>query len=88
MNFTVWILTTTSQSPLMLTHNPQLTPPTPTKRPRGHDTSIEALTLYGSSQITLFKISGTTNCANSLTKPLTMEQLASEAAIYEVEVEP
>jgi hypothetical protein len=34
----------------------------------------------GSSQITLFKISGTTNCANSLTKP-------QATAIFEVEVE-
>jgi hypothetical protein len=42
----------------------------------------------GSSQITLFKVDGTENCANSLTKPLTADQLISETAIYEVEVEP
>jgi hypothetical protein len=33
---------------------------------------------FGTSQITLFKVNGTTNCANSLTKPLPAEQLASE----------
>jgi hypothetical protein len=42
----------------------------------------------GSSQITLFKIDGTKNCANSLTKPLAVNQLAMEAEVYEVEVEP
>jgi hypothetical protein len=42
----------------------------------------------GCSQITLFKVDGLENCANSLTKPLTAEQLASETKIYEVEVEP
>jgi hypothetical protein len=42
----------------------------------------------GTSQITLFKIDGTTNCANSLTKPLSADQLALEASIYEVEVDP
>ena len=42
----------------------------------------------GCSQITLFKIDGTANCANSLTKPLTADQLTSEAVVYEVDVEP
>ena len=42
----------------------------------------------GSSQITLFKIDGTNNCANSLTKPLTTNQLGLETEIYEVEAEP
>jgi hypothetical protein len=32
----------------------------------------------GCSQITLFKVDGTDNCANSLTKPLTADQLTSE----------
>jgi hypothetical protein len=40
------------------------------------------------SQIVLFKVDGTTNCANSLTKPLSAEQLAIETKIYEVEVDP
>jgi hypothetical protein len=42
----------------------------------------------GCSQIVLFKIDGTQNCANSLTKPLSADQMNSEAATYEVEVEP
>jgi hypothetical protein len=42
----------------------------------------------GSSQIVLFKVDGTTNCANSLTKPVTAEQLAHDTSIYEVEVDP
>jgi hypothetical protein len=42
----------------------------------------------GNSQIVLFKVDGSTNCANSLTQPLATEQLAVEAAIYEVEVDP
>ena len=42
----------------------------------------------GSSQIILFKIAGDLNCANSLTKPLTAEQLALETVMYEVEVDP
>ena len=42
----------------------------------------------GCSQVVLFKIDGTRNCANSLTKPLNANQMALETAIYEVEVEP
>jgi hypothetical protein len=42
----------------------------------------------GSSQIILFKIAGDSNCAYSLTKPLTAEQLALETVMYEVEVDP
>jgi hypothetical protein len=34
------------------------------------------------------RVDGTENCANSLTKPLTADQLTSETAIYEVEVDP
>jgi Reverse transcriptase (RNA-dependent DNA polymerase) len=41
-----------------------------------------------SSQVILFKIDGTANCANSLTKPLPAEQLCTEALIYEVQVKP
>jgi hypothetical protein len=41
-----------------------------------------------SSQVILFKIDGTSNCANSMTKPLPADQLSSEASIYEVEVKP
>jgi hypothetical protein len=42
----------------------------------------------GTLQVTLFKIDGTTNCANSLTKPLSADQLALETAVYEVEIDP
>jgi hypothetical protein len=42
----------------------------------------------GCSQSVLFKTDGTENFTNSLTKPLTADQLASETTIYEVEVEP
>jgi hypothetical protein len=41
-----------------------------------------------SSQIVLFKVDGKTNCANSLTKPLSTDQLALETSIDEVEVDP
>jgi hypothetical protein len=41
-----------------------------------------------SSQIVLFKIDGTANCSNSLTKPLPAEQLAKETEVYEVAVKP
>jgi hypothetical protein len=40
------------------------------------------------SQIVLFKVDGTNNCANSLTKPLSAEQLSVETKLYEVEVDP
>jgi hypothetical protein len=41
-----------------------------------------------SSQVILFKVDGTANCSNCLTKPLPAEQLNTEAAIFEVEVDP
>jgi transposase InsO family protein len=41
-----------------------------------------------SSQVVLFKVDGTINCANSLTKPLPAEQLAKETEVYEVAVKP
>jgi hypothetical protein len=40
------------------------------------------------SQIVLLKVDGTSNCANSLTKPLSADQLAIETNLYEVEVDP
>jgi hypothetical protein len=42
----------------------------------------------GNSLITLFKVNGATNPANSLTKPLPVEQLTIETAVYEVDVDP
>jgi hypothetical protein len=42
----------------------------------------------GNSQIVLFKVDGSNNCDNSLTKPLSAEQLTVESALYEVEVDP
>ena len=39
-------------------------------------------------ELTIFKIDGTANPANSLTKPLPTDQLQREASIYQVEVEP
>jgi hypothetical protein len=41
-----------------------------------------------SSQIKLFKIDGTINPADALTKPLPAEQLKKEAPFFEVEVDP
>jgi hypothetical protein len=41
----------------------------------------------GNSQIVLFKIDGSNNCANSLTKPLSAEQLTVELAMCVVEVD-
>jgi hypothetical protein len=39
-------------------------------------------------ELTVFKIDGTANPSNSLTKPLPAEQLRSEASIYQVDVQP
>jgi hypothetical protein len=36
----------------------------------------------------LFKIEGTRNCANSLTKVLPATTLETEAAVYQVDVDP
>jgi hypothetical protein len=60
-----------------------LEPPGPGDTPVQHGSFA-----IDTSQIVLFKVSGTSNCANSLTKPLAVEQLASETTTYEVEVEP
>jgi hypothetical protein len=38
-------------------------------------------------ELTVFKIIGTSNPANSLTKPLPIDQLTAEAAIYQMEVD-
>jgi hypothetical protein len=40
------------------------------------------------SEIILFRVAGTNNWANSLTKPLNKSQLALESEIYQVEIEP
>ncbi|KAG7342497.1 hypothetical protein IV203_007590 [Nitzschia inconspicua] len=40
------------------------------------------------SETTLFKVDGTRNPSNSMTKVLTADQLDEEAAIYQVEVDP
>jgi hypothetical protein len=40
-----------------------------------------------SGQISLFKVDGTANCSNCLTKPLPASQLASETTIFEVDVD-
>ena len=40
------------------------------------------------SQVKLFKIAGTCNPADALTKPLPAEQLRKEAPFFEVEVDP
>jgi hypothetical protein len=37
-------------------------------------------------QLTLFKIDGTANCSNCLTKPLPVEQLTKEVTIFQVDV--
>jgi hypothetical protein len=42
----------------------------------------------GSSQIILFKIDGTANCSNCLTKPIAPDQLSVETIIFEVDVDP
>jgi hypothetical protein len=39
-------------------------------------------------EIIVFKIDGTSNPANSLTKPLTVEKLNQEALAYQIEVKP
>ena len=41
-----------------------------------------------SSRITMFKVEGINNAANSMTKPLGKDQLNLESSIYEVEVDP
>jgi hypothetical protein len=51
---------------------------------RNHFTRVA----IGNSQIVLFKVDGSNNCANSLTKPLSVEQLSFELALYEVELDP
>ena len=40
------------------------------------------------SRVVLFKLDGTFNCANAMTKPLPAEQLKLEGHVYEVEVDP
>jgi hypothetical protein len=42
----------------------------------------------GASKVFLFKIDGTANPSNCLTKPVTLEQLEAEASIFETEVKP
>jgi hypothetical protein len=44
-------------------------------------------TAAGSGQIILFKVDGTANCSNCLTKPLSAEQLSAETAIFEVDLD-
>jgi hypothetical protein len=41
-----------------------------------------------SSQIILFKVDGTANCSNCLTKPLPTDQLSNETTIFETDVDP
>jgi hypothetical protein len=38
--------------------------------------------------VILFKVQGTTNPANSMTKVLTLEQLNQEAQVYQIDVDP
>jgi hypothetical protein len=54
-----------------------------------HDISREDIRLaIATLEIILFRVDGTNNCANSLTKPLNRSQLALESEIYQVEIEP
>jgi hypothetical protein len=44
-------------------------------------------TAVGSAQIVLFKVDGTANSSNCLTKPLPAQQLAAEAHVFEVDLD-